>query len=185
MEPFIGQVMMFAGNYAPKGWALCDGELLSISDYPALFSVIGDIYGGDGVKNFALPDLQGRAPVGQGKGHELSHRVIGQSLGQEEVSLHVGNLPSHSTQVSVSIDIPVNTGAGNEDETNPSAGVLANNGVDRFASDETIGEKYAGKSIIAKGKTLPIGNNLPVDIIQPSLVMNYIIALDGIYPARE
>ena len=95
-DPLLGEIKIFAGNFAPRGWALCDGQLLSISQNSALFSLLGTIYGGDGRTSFGLPDLRGRLPIHQGQGAGLSARQLGQSGGEEQTTLTVGHLPSHN-----------------------------------------------------------------------------------------
>jgi microcystin-dependent protein len=99
MEPFIGQIILFGGNFAPKGWAHCNGQLLSISHHQALFSLLGTTYGGNGTTNFALPDLRGRAPIGMGHGPGLSPVQQGHHGGQEKVQLSVSNLPAHNHNI--------------------------------------------------------------------------------------
>jgi len=105
LDPFIGEIIMFAGNFAPRGWAFCDGQLLPISQNSALFSILGTTYGGDGRTTFALPDLRGRVPIHAGSGPGLSYRNLGAKEGQEEMSLTVSQIPSHTHSNS----IPVNT----------------------------------------------------------------------------
>src|ERR1700741_95836 len=95
-SPFIGQIMVFPGNYAPGGWAICDGALLAVAQYPQLFEVIGTTYGGDGQQTFALPDLRGRAPIGQGQGRGLPAFALGQKTGSEAVTLTIAQMPPHS-----------------------------------------------------------------------------------------
>src|SRR6478752_1968066 len=94
-EPFIGEIRLFGGNFAPQGWAFCDGQLLSISQFDALFSLVGTTYGGDGVTTFALPDLRGRVPVHQGQGQATTNRVIGERAGSESVTLISAQMGAH------------------------------------------------------------------------------------------
>lgn len=195
MDPFIGQIMMFGGNFAPRGWALCNGQLLSIAQNTALFSILGTTYGGDGRTTFALPDLRGRAPIHAGTGPGLSTRKLGQRSGVEDVVLNHLQMPSHSHIMNVSglkgaVNIPVNTGEGEEDESNPGAGVLANNGNDRFASEATPNAKYGGQTlpvdvVVGSSTILPSGGSQPHTNMQPYLVVNYIIALEGVFPSRS
>ena len=95
-QPYVGEIRMFAGNFAPLGWALCDGSVLSISENETLFMLIGTTYGGDGASTFALPDLRGRSPLHQGQGGGLSNRVLGEMMGQEQVALQASQMPQHS-----------------------------------------------------------------------------------------
>src|SRR2546423_9596681 len=95
-DPFVAEIRMFAGNFAPKGWATCDGQLLPISQNTALFSLLGTYYGGDGKSNFALPDLQGQTPIGQGQGAGLSERFLGEAGGTDNVTLLTSEMPLHN-----------------------------------------------------------------------------------------
>ena len=99
MEPFIGQIMMFGGNFAPRNWAFCDGQILAINSHTALFSILGTTYGGDGRTSFALPDLRGRAPIGEGQGPGLSNYHLGFMGGVENVTLNVNQIPPHAHDV--------------------------------------------------------------------------------------
>jgi microcystin-dependent protein len=169
--PFLGQIAMFAGNFAPSGWALCDGQLLAISSNTALFSLLGTTYGGDGQTTFALPDLRGRAPIHAGQGTGLSDKRLGQRGGAEQVTLQVSNLPSHTHSLNASTA----TGTSNA----PTGNVHADTSV--------FDKEYATTANTAMG-TETIGNTgggVPVDIVQPYLTINYIIALDGDFPLRS
>src|SRR5438105_10342167 len=95
-EPFLGQIMLFGGNFAPRGWAFCNGQIMSIAQNTALFSLLGTTYGGDGITTFALPDLRGRAPVGQGQGPGLSNITLGEASGTESITLTIANMPGHN-----------------------------------------------------------------------------------------
>ncbi len=176
MEPYIAQVLFFAGNFAPRGWAYCDGSLLPISQYEALFSLIGTIYGGDGVTTFALPDFRGRVAVGAGDGPGLSDYQLGQRGGIEHTTLTVNQLPSHTHQVN--IQLVVSTGNGTSDE--PDGNVLAGTSTPTYAAANSANGKLAGIS----ATDTPVGGNQSFNIVQPYLAMNYIICLEGIYPSR-
>ncbi|MBT8258475.1 MAG: tail fiber protein [Bacteroidia bacterium] len=165
MEPFIGQIQIFGFNFAPNGWATCDGQLLAISSNTALFSLLGTIYGGDGRTTFALPGLRGRTPVHFGAGPGLSPKSIGQRSGNETSVLSMANMPAHSHNRGISTatgeeDSPLNnfvamhSGAFNEDASN------------QVASSNT-------------GSSQSFSNR------DPYLVVNYCIALFGIYPSRS
>ncbi len=166
MDPYIGQITLFAGNFAPKGWALCQGQLLAISTNSALFSILGTTYGGDGRTTFALPDLRGRAPIQQGAGNGQPVYQLGQAGGKSSITLTSGNLPA------TNVVIPCNSGNATTDE--PGGNYLAT----------TSGNTYAttGGSMMAFG-TLQ-GGNIPYDSMPPYLAINYIIALVGIFPPR-
>jgi microcystin-dependent protein len=172
MNPFIAEITLFAGNFAPRGWAFCQGQLLPINQNQALFSLIGTIYGGDGRTTFALPDLRGRAPISSGQGPGLSFFNLGQKGGSETNTLIIGNLPSHNHGFS----IPVSDEDSNTDE--PNGNVLA---AGQFYHTTPAANQNYG-SISATQNT---GGNLPVNNMMPFLVLNYIIALEGVYPSRN
>ena len=169
MEPFIGQIMMFGGNFAPRNWAFCDGRLLPISSFSALFSILGTTYGGDGVSSFALPDLRGRAAIGFGNGPGLTPRALGQRMGEERVTLTINEMPSHDHNPQGS-DQPAN-------EQTPINNVNADEG-----AAAPVFQNTANGVMMPTTKT---GGGLPHDNMQPSIAMNYVIALEGIYPSRS
>lgn len=171
-ENFIGEIKLFAGNFAPTGWLLCQGQLLSIAQNQALFAIIGTTYGGDGRTTFALPDLRGRVPVGFGQGPGMTYRNLGETFGSETVTLTVGQMPAHSHSVSA-----VNT-AGNQNSPSGS-----------FPADtKTLDKEYSNATPNATMNSSMVGttgSNQPVGISQPSLGLNYIIATQGIFPPRQ
>lgn len=166
MEPFIGQIIMFGGNFAPRGWALCDGQLLSIASNTALFSILGTTYGGDGRTTFGLPDLRGRFPMHAGNGPGLTSRRLGEAGGTETNTLNVNQLPSHNHPIATKEE-------GNTD--NPVGAYVAGDGTNAFA-DSTDG------NLNPTGNT---GGNQSVNNIPPYRTVNYIIALVGIFPSRS
>jgi len=166
--PYIGQIKMFGGNFAPRGWAFCSGQLLAISQNSALFSIVGTTYGGDGRTTFGLPDLRGRVAIHQGSGPGLSTRQLGQKGGTETNTLNAVQLPSHSHPLNAKEE-------GTSD--NPAGGFIAGNGTNSFGT--------GSDAVMAGNAVQPIGNNLPVNNIQPYACVNYIIALEGIYPSRN
>jgi microcystin-dependent protein len=171
-EPFVGEIRMFAGNFAPRGWALCDGQLLAVSQNDALFSLLGTIYGGDGRTTFGLPDLRGRIPVHAGTGPGLSQRRLGAKGGAENVTLTTNQLPPHRHNVKSLNFVGDSDGGNNPDAQSVAAGT----------NSRTYGEQFdAGFSINSIGNT---GGSRSHDNIMPSLCINYIIALVGIYPSR-
>lgn len=172
MEPFIGQVMLFGGNFAPRGWATCDGQLLAIASYSALFSILGTTYGGDGRTTFGLPDLRGRVPVHPGHGPGLSSRALGQRFGGESVQLTEAQMPSHSHGVRC-LSTQGSTGT-------PSGNYL---GGDRSGADDLYAPSQ--DAAMNAGMIAPSGSSAPHDNMQPSLCVNYIIALQGIFPSRS
>lgn len=167
-EPFVGELQMFGGNFAPRGWALCDGQLLAVADNDALFSLLGTIYGGDGRTTFGLPDLRGRVPVGSGQGPGLSARALGSKFGAEQAYLTSGQVPAHTHAWEAT------TGAATA--TSPVGARLAAGQV--YSSDQPDTALSAGAVSPSAGGQQPHNNE------QPFLVINFIIALYGIYPSR-
>ena len=188
MDPMMASIMIFAGNFAPRGWAFCDGQLLAINANSALFSLLGTTYGGDGRTTFALPDLRGRAALGPRHGPGLSSYNLGQRGGVETVTLTVAQMPSHTHLASVtpgSAILPVNITEGDEDEKNPGAGVLANTGADNYASSSN-GNYGAAAPVTGTAVTnFNQGGSQWHTNIQPYLAINYIIAMQGFFPSRN
>ncbi|MEM9305330.1 MAG: tail fiber protein [Pseudomonadota bacterium] len=168
-EPFVAEIRIFAGNFAPRGWAFCDGQLLPISQNTSLFSLIGTTYGGDGRSTTALPNLQGRAPMHPGRGPGLTARRLGQRGGVETVTLTEAQLPNHNHGLQGSgpanSNVPTDAGYG----TNPSV---------RAYHDDTNRVAMAANSLDETGGSGPHNN------LQPFLTLNFIIALVGLYPSR-
>jgi len=186
--PFIGQIQLFAGNFAPRGWSFCEGQLLPISQNTALFSILGTIYGGDGRTTFALPDLRGRAPISPGSGPGLSTRPLGQRSGSPTNTLNATQLPAHTHIVT-----GTTTKVSNADGTtnNPDGKVLAvgKTVVDRSTSyNATIYGDAANANMAANDVAVTVGNtggSQPINNMQPYLAVNYIIALQGLFPSRS
>lgn len=167
-QPFIGEIRLYSGNFAPAGWAFCAGQLVPISEYEALFALIGTTYGGDGQTTFALPDLRGRAPVHQGSGV-----VIGQSAGSETVTLVTNNLPAHThAQTASNSQGSSSTATGN---------VVA---VPLVGATKAKAFHTAGDTPLAATPLSPIGGNQPHENMQPYLAVSFIISLFGIFPSR-
>ena len=167
MDTFIGQLMCVGFNYAPQGWALCQGQLLPIADNSALFSLLGTTFGGDGQTTFGLPDLRGRMPVGMGNGPGLSPYDIGQAGGTESVTLVAGNLPAHTHSVAAS--------SADKNDASPANAFFSGGGAYNTAANATMNPSMVG----------PAGGNQPHENRQPVLGINWIIALEGIYPPRS
>lgn len=188
-NPTIGEIAMFAGNFAPRGWAFCSGQLLPINQNQALFSVIGTIYGGDGRLTVGLPDLRGRAPIHSGQGHGLTPRRLGAFGGQEVHTLNALEMPSHNHIATVTegnATIPVNTTEGEEDEKSPANGVLANTGSDTFTSSAPNGRYPAVAPVSGTQVNVNLnGGSQAHNNMQPFLAINYIIALTGTFPSRS
>ncbi len=168
MDPYLAEIRMFGGNFAPRGWALCNGQILSIAQNTALFSLLGTTYGGDGRVTFGLPDLQGRLPMHPGQGPGLTPRNLGEIGGSENVTLLLNEIPSHPHQARAS----------NEDAN--SASPL--NSTWSLASEQLYrvdnGVTMAPNALAITGSSQPHNN------LQPYLVVNFIIALQGVYPPR-
>lgn len=180
VDPYIATITIFAGNFAPRNWMFCHGQLLSIAEYTALFSLIGTTYGGDGQVTFGLPDFRSRVGIHQGQGPGLSNYTIGEMAGTENVTLLSPNLPMHNhTLVSLPIQQPASTetasGISEPKGAYPASGAT----VYASTSDGTHMGPYVSNSITAMA-----GGNAPVPIVQPYLAMNYIIAVEGIFPSR-
>jgi microcystin-dependent protein len=170
-EPFVGEIRMFAGNFAPRGWAFCDGQLLAVSQNDALFSLLGTIYGGDGRTTFGLPDLRGRIPIHAGHGPGLSERRLGAKGGAEKVTVTVNQLPSHGH--------PMQASSQNALQTAPNGNVLGQaTSIDLYRVTPAD-EDLASSSILATGGSQPHTN------LMPYLCVHFIIALVGIYPSRQ
>ena len=176
-EPFIAEIRIFAGNFAPRGWAFCDGQLLPISNNTALFSLIGTTYGGDGRTTTALPNLQGRAPMHPGRGPGLTSRRLGEKVGVETVTLAEAQIPSHSHtaravgNMAGTTPLPTNTTSWAEDggQAGPTYHTVPSTNIVDMASEAlaTTGGGQAHTNI------------------QPLLTLNFIIALQGLYPSRS
>ena len=168
--PYIGEIRLFAGNFAPVNWALCQGQLMSIADNTTLFALIGTTYGGDGQQTYALPDLRGRVPVHQGQGAGLSPYQLGQKGGAESVTLTTAQLPGHTHTLRASTAAAAGT--------SPAGAVLAATTV---ASYDTSGAATA----MASGAVGSTGSGLPHENMAPTLALNYIIALYGVFPSQN
>lgn len=169
MTYYIGQIELFAGNFAPSGTVFCDGQLLSPSQYSSLFSLIGTVYGGDGHTTFAVPDLRGRVPIGQGTGTGLSPRALGSRGGQETVSLNRANIPAHNHRLL----------GRNKAPTTSNSGVLGD-----YAMYAPAGGTRVAMSPQMVQDTPPAPAQ-PHQNMQPYQVLNYIICVDGDYPQRS
>ena len=179
MEPFLGEIRMFGGTFAPVGWNLCDGTLLSISEYSGLYSLIGTVWGGNGTTNFAVPDLRGRLPVGQGQGTGLTNRTLGPSGGGvSQVQLTQAQMPahSHSFYATSSGGTAVNAG-GNvlAALTQPASGAVYG-----YASGTTSATGIMDPHTISYAGASQYHTNL-----MPYQAVNFIIALTGLYPTRQ
>lgn len=172
-EPFLGSIMMFGFNFAPLYWASCNGQSLSISEYSALFALLGTTYGGDGMQTFNLPNMQGRVPVHQGQAPGFPYFAMGQRGGEEVVTLNASHMPIHSHGI--------NASSANGDTGDPKGAIFANSG----ATDrEYLTSGVANVNMSHQIMTMS-GGSQPHDNMQPFLVVNYCIALSGIFPSRN
>lgn len=180
-QPFIGEIILFGGNFAPRGWAFCNGQILSIAQNTALFSILGTTYGGNGQTTFALPDLRGRVPVSAGQGPGLSPYSLGQQSGSETVTLTVQQMPAHNH--------PVNADGTNGTAVSPAGGNLAQTATGTGKSAVTSNTYTTGAPaapVQLNPTTIgPQGGSQPHNNLQPLLALNYIIALEGVYPSRN
>jgi microcystin-dependent protein len=166
-DPFIGEIILFAGNFAPRGWAFCAGQILSIQQNTALYSILGTTYGGNGTTTYALPDLRGRVPMGVGQGPGLTPRSLGEVAGTESVTLNANEMPAHVHPLPASThDSTTKNPQGNVPAYNGSYGTPA-------SADTTMSPSTQS------GGSQPHGN------MQPYTGLNYIIALEGIFPSRN
>jgi microcystin-dependent protein len=172
-NPFVAEIRIFAGNFAPTGWALCNGQLIPISQNTALFSLLGTTYGGDGKSNFALPNMQGSAPMQAGQGPGLSLRDLGEAGGEQTVTLLQTEMPAHTHGVQAS------TTGGLPSPTNNAwaSGLKGHPGSYAAPGSGNVQMSPSGTSIS--------GGNLPHNNMQPYLALTFIIALQGVFPPRS
>lgn len=172
--PFLAEIRMFGGNFGPKGWALCQGQVLAIAQNQALFSLLGATYGGNGQTTFALPDFRGRTPVGQGTGPGLPQMPLGQMSGNETVTITIDQYPAHTHMVTATSDV--------SNSVQPTGNVFA-------AQAGLSGQIYGAPTNLVQMDpqvlTQYAGGNQPHPNMQPYLAVNFIIALQGIYPSRN
>ena len=167
-DPFVAEIRIFPFNFPPKGWAFCDGQLMPLSQNTALFSLLGTTYGGDGKSTFALPDLQGSAPMQPGQGQGLSLRDLGEMSGVESITLLVSEIPLHTHTYSATEE------ASNENNV---ANNAPGNGVGMYAAPNNL-------TPMAFQALAPAGGGLPHNNMQPYLTLNFCIALQGVFPPR-
>ncbi len=194
MEPvFLAQVMMFGGNFAPRGWAFCDGQLLPINANQALFSILGTTYGGDGRTTFALPDLRGRVGVHPGTGPGLRNWRLGEREGSEENFMNTLTMPTHHHLLTTgTISGTVNVGVNEEDPDTDSPvgstlGTTSSGNIVYNSEAASSSERLAGSSVNLSlgGSSALTGAGQGINNIKPSLGVNYIIALQGPFPSRS
>lgn len=179
MEGYIGEIRLFAGNFAPRGWVFCNGNQYSIAEYNAAYSILGSVFGGNDQTYFNVPDLCGRVAVGTGQGNGLSNISLGQKGGNETVVMTTSQMPAHTHTANATITFPSFSEGGN---SGSSQGAILAGLQGAYSTD-------APDTFIApaanSGTLSPTGGNLPFGIVQPIMVTNYIICLVGIYPSRN
>jgi microcystin-dependent protein len=201
VDPILGTIIMFGFTFAPRGWMFCQGQLLPIAQYQAVFALLGTTYGGNGTTNFALPDMRGRVPIGMGTGPGLSPYVQGEMVGSENSVIAVNQMPAHthaatatstSTSTSTSMlygeniagtaSLPANKLLAGSAAGNPyTVPTPAQNKAMAAESIETTTTTATTTTVVVA----PAGSGLPVPNIQPSLCLNYCIAIEGIFPSRN
>jgi microcystin-dependent protein len=177
--PFLAEIVLFAGNFAPRGWAFCQGQILSIAQNTALFSLLGTTYGGNGQTTFALPDLRGRVPVGTGQGPGLPSVNLGQVSGEPTHTLIVTEMPAHNHTAQVQL----NAASGGGNSASPAGNVPA-----ASTARDSIYSNTSDTTMAANGGQVTVGiagGSQPHNNMQPYLGLNYIIAVEGIFPSRN
>lgn len=195
-QPFVGQMLLVGFTFAPRNYALAQGQLMAISQNTALFSLLGTTYGGNGTSTFQLPDLRGRVPIGFGQGLGLDNYVQGEVAGSETAHILISNLPAHNHVMTGNVSVATTVGVTNTtaNKIGPNAHVLAPaqslstppSPVEIY-SDQTPNGTLGGVSsaVTSTLGTALTGSGLPFDLLQPYLVMNYVVALFGIFPSRN
>lgn len=180
MEDYVGFIKMFAGTQAPRGWAFCQGQIMQINTNQALFAILGTTYGGDGRTTFALPNLQGAAPIGWGVSPTLGSTNFGQKGGSENLPITVANLPAHTHTLSGNVSMPCNSDEANSPEPNGRFPGLTEQNA--YALPSTATGSMAISGTVSCGNA---GTGMPADKHMPYAVINYIICLTGYYPSRN
>jgi microcystin-dependent protein len=174
-DQFVAEIRIFPFNFPPTGWAFCDGQLMPISQNTALFSLLGTFYGGDGKSTFALPDMQGNAPMQTGQGQGLTQRFLGEMSGVESITLLVSEIPLHTHTLMAEVPDP-----GNVSTPNPNISLAISAGAFAYVTNNS-----SQSGIMAFQALPPAGGGLPHNNMQPYLTLNYCIALQGIFPPRS
>jgi microcystin-dependent protein len=172
-DPFVAEIRIFPFNFAPKGWAFCDGQLLPISQNTALFSLLGTVYGGDGKSNFALPDLKGRAAMHRGQGAGLSPRSLGETSGSDTITLLQSEMPAHTHGMLAAVNPAL------VKVPSPDVALARSRSANAYQSNSS-----ANLVQLAPQTLSPAGGSLPHNNMQPYLTLNFNIAMQGVYPPR-
>lgn len=175
MDPYVGEIRLFAGNYAPIGWALCDGSVMYIQQNPALFTIIGNTYGGDAKTTFALPNLLGKAPMGQGSGPGLTPRAFAAKVGEKTQTLSLDQIPNHT-------HVPKASSATTNGVADPSNAVWGAKGNIPASNRAYAADANSAMNPLALS---PVGGGQPHNNMQPFVALNFIIALEGVFPPKS
>ncbi|MGI4873118.1 MAG: phage tail protein [Janthinobacterium lividum] len=178
MEPYLGEIRIFAGTFAPQGWLYCQGQLVSISEYDALFNLVGTTYGGDGQTTFGLPNLSSRVVAGQGPLPGGSNYTMGQALGTENVALTTNQVALHGHPFTGTVSVLT----GGTAQTSPGGNYFGSQGPSNYSAAPGTAGALANGAIV--GQSSPAGNSQPHANVQPVLATSYIICMAGIYPSR-
>jgi microcystin-dependent protein len=190
-DPFIGEIRMFTGDYAPRGWKLCDGSQFPISEYQALYSVIGVQYGGDGRTSFALPDLRGRIPLCKGQGPGTSYYQMGRGGGQEYPKLDVSQMPQHMHEITHTLECAPLAANKTADQMIPAENLAVaklgsgSRTTPLYADPTSNPQPLAPSAVTGTIECQDTGGANPMDVRQPYMVINFIIAIEGEYPSRN
>ncbi|WP_316805484.1 phage tail protein [Pedobacter nototheniae] len=182
MDEYVGIIKIFGGNFAPRGWLLCNGQIVSLSQYQALFAIIGTTYGGNGLSTFGLPDLRGRVPIGTGQGVGLPLVNLGEIGGTPSVSLIVNNLPAHNHLVTGTVKQAVNADSANTDS--PESTYLGPVSTGNLYNNQPSPNVFGG-NLAVNLTTATTGAGTPVNNLQPYLGLSYIICFEGLFPTRN
>lgn len=193
MEGYIGEIRMFAGNFAPKSWAYCDGRTINIASNSALYSILGAVYGGNGTTTFCLPDLRGRTAVGSGNGPGLSPYVLGQKGGVETTTMSLAQMPIHTHMIggviaTNPVSIPALNDSATSTEPNTTNFPALSEGATIYEGSPTPGAfmgNFTTSLTVTNANVTSVGGGLPFSIQPPLAVTNYIICMFGIYPSRD
>ncbi|MFC0184132.1 Microcystin-dependent protein [Pseudarcicella hirudinis] len=177
-DQFLGEIRLFAGNFAPRGWALCQGQILAISTNTALFSILGTTYGGNGQTTFALPDLRGRVAISQGQGPGLTNYVLGEAAGVESVTLTLTQIPAHNHLIQAS-SLPATASSAQGNVLGTVNGTAGGDPITVNSYGTTADGTMNPNALSLTGGSLPHENRMPY------LALNYIIATTGIFPSRN
>jgi len=186
--PFLSEIRLFAFGFAPKGWTICAGQLLPINQNTALFSLLGTTYGGNGQTNFALPDLRGRVPAGYGQGPGLANAFLGDRAGTETVSVPIAAMPAHTHTVNpapLTATLPCRSTAGNQRAPGGNVLAMEATGVTATYSSDATNATLGASAVVAAMTAATAGAGVPHNNMQPYLVLNYCIALVGIFPSQN